>query len=303
MIDPDGIRVQQHNSNTVLNFGEIPPFDYTIYDLEDEKELKKYFSDIEREIRGSFEYRGMIKYMKDNMDMDQCAFIQVSSKDNYNIRIEIHHYPFTLYDIVTIVYKKRCYYHQPLNLQLLAKECTMLHYKLLVGLIPLSKTAHQLVHAGKLFIPVDNVIGRYKLFVEFYKPFCDEEQLDSLNRIEKYSMEETTELLSSSTVLEQNEITIENKSTQYQLPNMNNISTAMSNRISTIKNNGYILPTVSSSTDISSNNTDTNIVFTNDSTISTSTVRSSDSDEPAKKRRGDLQIRSTSPVFYTSRSE
>ena len=303
MIDPDGIRVQQHNSNTVLNFGEIPPFDYTIYDLEDEKELKKYFSDIEREIRGSFEYRGMIKYMKDNMNMDQCAFIQVSSKDNYNIRIEIHHYPFTLYDIVTIVYKKRCYYHQPLNLQLLAKECTMLHYKLLVGLIPLSKTAHQLVHAGKLFIPVDNVIGRYKLFVEFYKPFCDEEQLDSLNRIEKYSMEETTELLSSSTVLEQNEITIENKSTQYQLPNMNNISTAMSNRISTIKNNGYILPTVSSSTDISSNNTDTNIVFTNDSTISTSTVRSSDSDEPAKKRRADRQIRSTSPVFYTSRSE
>ena len=302
MIDPDGIRVQQHNSNTVLNFGEIPPFDYTIYDLEDEKELKKYFSDIEREIRGSFEYRGMIKYMKDNMNMDQCAFIQVSSKDNYNIRIEVHHYPFTLYDIVTIVYKKRCYYHQPLNLQLLAKECTMLHYKLLVGLIPLSKTAHQLVHAGKLFIPVDNVIGRYKLFVEFYKPFCDEEQLDSLNRIEKYSMEETTELLSSSTVLEQNEITIENKSTQYQLPDMNNISTAMSNRISTIKNNGYILPTVSS-TDISSNNTDTNIVSTNESTISTSTVSSLDSDEPAKKRKGDLQNRSTSPVFYTSRSE
>lgn len=295
MIDPDGIRVQQHNSNTVLNFGEIPPFDYTIYDLEDEKELKKYFSDIERDIRGSFEYRGMIKYMKDNMNMDQCAFIQVSSKDNYNIRIEIHHYPFTLYDIVTIVYKKRCYYHQSLNLQLLAKECTMLHYKLLVGLIPLSKTAHQLVHAGKLFIPVDNVIGRYKLFVEFYKPFCDEEQLDSLNRIEKYSMEETTELLSSSTVLEQNEITIENKSTQYQLPNMNNISTAMSNRISTIKNNGYILPTVSS-TDISSNNTDSNIV-------STSTVSSSDSDEPAKKRKVDLQNCSTSPVFYTSRSE
>ena len=75
---------------------------------------------------------------------------RLSSRDSYAIKIEIHHYPFSLYDIVRIVYKKRCYFNEPMNVELVAKECTMLHYQLLVGLIPLSSTAHQLFHAGKV---------------------------------------------------------------------------------------------------------------------------------------------------------
>ena len=72
---------------------------------------------------------------------------------------------------------------------MVAKEITMLHYKLLIGLIPLSKTVHQLVHDGKLFIPVENVMGRYRTFVDIYKPFCETEQLETLERIELYSRE------------------------------------------------------------------------------------------------------------------
>lgn len=244
MIDPDGIMVQQYNENNVLKFGDIPPFDYITYDLEDDKEIKKYLSSIEKEIRGSFEYRQMIKYLKDYMGMDQCSFIHVSSKDESAVRIEIHHYPFTLYDIVCIVYKKRCYYQEPLDVELVAKEVTMLHYKLLVGLIPLSITAHQLTHAGKLFIPVQDVLGRYRIFVDFYKEFCDPEQLDTLDRIEKYSIEQVSDLLNSQTVLQQNEITINNTSKQYQLPDMNNMNAVMNTRIEDIKANGYRLPTL-----------------------------------------------------------
>ena len=94
------------------------------------------------------------------MDMNQCSFLQVSNNDAYKIKIEIHHYPFTLYDIVCIVYKKRVANYESLDVEMIAKEVTMLHYKLLVGLIPLSVTVHQLVHEGKLFIPVQNVLGR-----------------------------------------------------------------------------------------------------------------------------------------------
>ena len=52
----------------------------------------------------------MIQYLRNNYAMDECSFIKVSNKDTFNIKIEIHHYPFTLYDIVLIVYRKRCYY-------------------------------------------------------------------------------------------------------------------------------------------------------------------------------------------------
>ena len=33
-------------------------------------------------------------------------------------------------------------------------------------------------------------MGRYNLFVDFYEPFCDPEQLETLKRIEKYSREQ-----------------------------------------------------------------------------------------------------------------
>ena len=255
MIDPDSIIVQQHNSNNQLKFNDIPEYDFYTYDLEDEKQLKKYYKNIEQEIRSSFEYRQMIKYLKDYMGMDSCSFIQVSSKDNFNIRIEIHHYPFSLYDIVTIVYAKRIYYQEPIDVELVAKEVTLLHYKLLVGLIPLSKTVHQLTHAGKLFIPIQNVLGRYELFIDFYKPFCSEEQLDTINRIEKYSIEQVSDLLNSQRILEQNNISIYNTNPQYQLPDFNNINNTISNRIEDIKSNHYRLPSLKDNTN--TNNTDT----------------------------------------------
>lgn len=244
MIDPDGIMLPQENKQNTLKFGTIPEFDFITYDLEDEKEFKKYLKDIEKEVRGSFEYKHMIDYLRNYMGMDQCSFIQVSNKDNYNIKIEIHHYPFTLFDIVEIVYKKRSSNYEPLDVEMVAKEVTLLHYKLLVGLIPLSVTVHQLAHEGKIFIPVQNVFGRYKLFVDMYKNYCEPEQLETLDRIEKYSYEQTSELLNSQDVLHMNYINMKIQDKKYQLPDLNNMSVQMSSRIETIKNNNYTLPTL-----------------------------------------------------------
>lgn len=242
MIDPDNIVIADKNKETILKLNNIPEYDFLIWDLEDSKELKKYFSTIEKEIRNSFEYREMIQYLRNNYNMDECSFIKVSNKDNFNIKIEIHHYPFTLYDIVTIVYKKRIYYQESLDVQMVSKEVTMLHYKLLIGLIPLSKTVHQLVHDGKLFIPVNNVLGRYKVFVDLYKPFCEQDQLETLDRIERYSLEESD--LYNTSILDQNMINISTTDIKYQYPDFNNIQGNMYNRIDTIKKNNYKLPTM-----------------------------------------------------------
>ena len=244
MIDPDGIMLPQENKQTTIKFGTIPEFDLLTYDLEDEKEFKKYLKDIEKEIRGSFEYKHMIDYLRNYMGMNQCSFIQVSNKDNYNVKIEIHHYPFTLYDLVEIVYKKRAANYESLDVQMVAKEVTMLHYKLLVGLIPLSVTVHQLVHEGKLFIPVQNVLGRYRLFVDMYKNYCEPEQLETLDRIEKYSYEQTSDLLNSQDILAMNYIDMNIQDKKYQLPDLSGMSVSMNNRLETIKNNNYTLPTL-----------------------------------------------------------
>lgn len=241
MIDPDGIIIASTNKNTDLLVKEIPENDYLIWDLEDPKEFKKFIATIEKEVRGSFEYKQMVAYLKDYCGMNECAFIKVSG-DN-KIKIEIHHYPFTLYDVVMIVYRKRDYYGESLDVQMIARECTMLHYKLLVGLIPLSVTAHQLYHDDKLFIPVQNVFGRYQLFVTIYKQFCDVEQLETLERIEKYSSEKTAKV-NDTTILDTNYIHYNIKNPQYQLPEIDTIQDKMNLQIERIKQNGYRVPTL-----------------------------------------------------------
>jgi hypothetical protein len=125
MIDPDGIQVQSTNlSNKItVHSNEIEPCDIECYYLEDEKEYEHFVRDIESQVRRSFEYKEMIKYLRDNMAMNKCAFLKdVSNSESFDIKIEIHHYPFSLRDIVEIVIRKRDYYKESLTVQMVAKK-------------------------------------------------------------------------------------------------------------------------------------------------------------------------------------
>lgn len=244
MIDPDGIVITTERAKSDIKLGLIPPCDFEPYDLDDDKSFKNYISDIEKEVRGSIEYRQFINYLRNFMDMNQCAFIStVNNKDSYNLKIEIHHYPFTLFDIVNIVYNKRLYYNESLEVEMVAKEVMELHYKLMVGLIPLSETVHRLVHNSKLFIPITHVLGRYDLFMMYYDPFISTELKDIVNRIEKYTIEQTSELLNT-TILDANNLSFDIKQNEYQLPSMDNVGQRMIDQIQKIKDNSYRLPTI-----------------------------------------------------------
>ena len=56
-----------------------------------------------------------------------------------------------------------------------------LHYRGLVGLIPLSVTAHELVHDGKLIVPLNCVYGKFVQFVKEYYDYIDDVLLVMLN--------------------------------------------------------------------------------------------------------------------------
>ena len=242
MIDPDGIQIQESNLPSNISILKVPEFETEIYNLEEEKDYKNYIKDVEREVRRSFEYRQMVKFLRD-IGMDKCAFLKdVSTGETFDIKIEIHHYPFSLHDIVEIVMRKRNYYKESLDVEMVAKEVMELHYKTMIGLIPLSETVHELVHASRLFIPVDRVFGRYNLFVDYYKPFCDPEQLDTLERIEKYTKEHSH--LLNTTIIDMNKVNYDVKDTSYQLPDVSGEIGKLVDRMETIKNNNYILPTV-----------------------------------------------------------
>ena len=171
---------------------DVPDFEFEDYDLMDDKDREKYITDLERHIRSSYEYRQMVQYLREYMNMNSCAFIpQITNENSRKIRIELHHSPFTLRDICCIIVNKRMKNCEMLTIESVAYEVMFVHYSLMVGLIPLSETVHELVHTQYLFVPTNKVYGYYKAFVQNYYNYIDPELLDKLDELEKLTISGT----------------------------------------------------------------------------------------------------------------
>lgn len=232
MRDPEAIHSFYEYADEVpdsIKIKDLAPCTIPDYDLNDETEFKKYLRDIERVVRGSFEYHKMVSYLREYLDMNKCSFYEsVSNADSTKIRIEIHHEPLSLYDICVIVYNKRVAFHESLEVEHVAKEVMYLHFDMQVGLIPLAETVHELVHNQYLFVPSTKVYGKYKKFVEDYKAFIPLEQLDILDRIEQltltYEGDEYKQLLTKKFIYV-------DPTGSYNLPVLEDVALLLKNRI------------------------------------------------------------------------
>ena len=67
MIDPQNIRQPYEylvEPQKVIKIDELPDYDLQDWDLNDPKEYIKFIRAIEKTVRGSFEYRAMVSYLK-----------------------------------------------------------------------------------------------------------------------------------------------------------------------------------------------------------------------------------------------
>lgn len=131
----------------------------------------KFIKQIEKLIRGSDEYKEYIKFLKTKMHMNRCYVNPtIMSVNGKKYSIELHHEPFTLYDLVDIEIMRREKDCLDLDKFQIAENVMGLHYDGLVGLIPLSKTQHELVHSSKVFIPLQHI---YQDFYKYYEIYAD----------------------------------------------------------------------------------------------------------------------------------
>lgn len=243
--DPDNIHRFADYAEDIperMKLPELEIFTTPDYDLYDEKDAKKYLFDIERIVRGSFEYQQMVRFLRDNLDMNQCSFFEcVSNIDTTSVRIEIHHEPLSLFDIVSTIVNKRTHFGESLEAELVAKEVAYNHYAMSVGLIPLSETVHELVHNQYLFIPNDKVFGNWRYFVNCYHDYIDPDVLHALDQIEEltrsYDEDEFKSLLAKQYIY----VDVDGHNT-----NLYDVQTSIKDRISTILNGPSISITVNS---------------------------------------------------------
>ena len=181
------------SNKTTITLGKLE-FSRYFYNLGHNKDRDKFIKTVEKLVRSSLEYRDLINYLKTKMGMNFCSFFHKISKDNFSgynrIGIEIHHEPFTLYDIVSIILQdhiKNKPDWERVDVMRIAQKTMRVHYEGIVGLIPLSTTVHELVHSGKIFIPLQFIDEGFNTFFVRYKDSIKE--MDGLKDMLKVKME------------------------------------------------------------------------------------------------------------------
>lgn len=238
-VDPSNIKQVDYKGQkiNIVKMDVLPEFDKQDYNLSDNKDRQKYFKDIEKIVRASFEYREYTSYLRDYMDMNKCSFFEnVNNLESFDIKIHLHHSPITLYEIVVIIFNKRMDNRESLDAEMVAKEVMYAHYCLLIGLIPLCETVHELVHNEYLFVPNSAVLGNYKDFIEMYKKWIPNDIIAKLDRIEAhtqvYNEEENKNVLSTSYVYL-------DFSGAYKLPKLEDILKKVTDRMDAVRENNY----------------------------------------------------------------
>jgi len=165
----------------VLSMTDTP---MDLYQISNELELLDLIPDIERVIRSSREYKGWTFWQKAHHKQSTCIALNINIDEYSTITLEMHHYPFSLFDVCwTIGLKMLSELSEDAiytTFDIASKVITE-HFKDIIGLVPMTKTYHQMYHEGLYTIDSSKIHGDYKLFIEKYKNFIPEIVLDRYN--------------------------------------------------------------------------------------------------------------------------
>lgn len=190
IIDEDTGEVKDYEVSSERDFW-ITTFAYQQNFL-DATEMNKIIKAAEKLIRTSFEYSKYLGYLKNDIGMLNCAMMSNVTSDDKAVTVEMHHYPFTLYDLCEAVTNRQLKQGEQVTTFSIADEVLELHYKHLVGLVPLSKTAHELAHSGEIFINIRLCFGKIVEFATQYHEYIPDDKLRDLAKIldlsEKHDM-------------------------------------------------------------------------------------------------------------------
>ena len=216
MLVPDikSVNTDKNNSYTIYVEDDGSPngsmYNYEI--LTDNKEKDKFVKSIERIIRQSYEYKNFIGILKNVYGYTSSTFFKRIDIRDTKVPIEFHHYPFTLYDLVSIEVDfeidKGETEIDPLKI---AERVMKYHYQLMVGLVPLSETEHELVHDGKKFVNIDEVKGDFEAYLEKFDHKIPDEFKEKIQNLKYLSKQENEGVDIDGNILDLNFLSVINE--------------------------------------------------------------------------------------------
>lgn len=218
MLVPDikSVNTDNNNSYTIYVEDDGSPngsmYNYEI--LTDNKEKDKFVKSIEKIIRQSYEYKNFIGILKNVYGYTNSTFFKRIDIRDTKTPIEFHHYPFTLYDLVSIEVDfeidKGETEIDPIKI---AERVMKYHYQLMVGLVPLSETEHELVHDGKKFVNIDEVKGDFEAYLEKFDHKIPDEFKEKIQNLKYLSKQENEGVDIDGNILDLNFLSVINEDT------------------------------------------------------------------------------------------
>jgi hypothetical protein len=178
----DEIKSLNEDGNpTLSDEGGIFKVPYYTEEITDSKMYKKIIRNIRSQIRTSQLYKDYIQYLHSEVKLDTCAIL--GNVTDQKAEIEIHHYPFTLFDIIDIVLAHKLENGEKFSTMEVSQQILKDHYDNIIGIVPLAETVHELAHAGEIFIPLNMVFGDIQTFVDKYRDGMANENINKLNSL------------------------------------------------------------------------------------------------------------------------
>ena len=175
------------NGKPIIKASDNPfPESFYFDKLYEEQEYKKFIKNTERLIRTSREYKTYVEQLRGTisaLNVDNVlSYITSTDAD-----LEFHHYPLSLYDIVDAVVLQSFFDMEDFTSFDVARKVMEAHYENLIGVVPLSKTNHELAHAGELFLSQKQVFGDYRKFMTKYVEGISQELNEKITEMELLS--------------------------------------------------------------------------------------------------------------------
>jgi hypothetical protein len=191
LLKTDGVQFKNDEEKVEYDVS-VNDFDMTINDLETAEDLdEKTIMYIERQIRNSYEYRAYIQYMKEELDLTKCALLPTIDIKTTPVSLEFHHFPFTLFDVTGTVGRAMIEdSDEPVSTIDISEQVMREHFENNIGLVPLTKTIHEMAHNGSIAIPFDKINGNYEKFIEKYSQNIEPDFLERLEALKRYNSSE-----------------------------------------------------------------------------------------------------------------
>jgi hypothetical protein len=157
-----------------------------INNFENEADYKKFIKNCEATVRRCVEYKHWKRYIIDVLQINECMITHEKMED---VTIEVHHHIPSMYVLISALVNKRIEDNVDFCSFDIAQEAIELHFQNKIGYVTLLKSMHEKFHNGKLGIPISFVKGDYRYFIENFRKYLDEIDLEIID--ERLSVNET----------------------------------------------------------------------------------------------------------------